>query len=324
MKKISDIGERKLIYTISSIVSADDDRFVGIGDDTAAFRLDDENYLLMSTDMINEKTHIPKDMTPWQIGWFVVAINLSDIAAKGGRPIGILLSFGLPRDYSEKDFVELVKGAEACARKYDTFIAGGDTKENPSVTINGTVFGMVKQNEFMSRKGCKAGDIVLVTGFLGKAAAGFYSLKKTKSLSETSKLLLEPKPRVNEGRFFANQKIVTSCMDLSDGLSSSLYQLKSLNDVGFEIYKDKIPVSKNLFKVSDEINFDVYEKVLHFGGDYELVLTIPADKKHGFFEKCKKKNIFITEIGKVISEKQVFIKDNNREILENKGYEHFR
>jgi thiamine-monophosphate kinase len=195
VKKLSDLGERKAIHLISNILSRGDEA-VGIGDDCAALDFGEE-YLLISTDMISKKTHVPEIMTPWQIGWFVVAINLSDIAAKGGKPLGLVLSLGLPGDTSDSFLEELARGANVCATTYDTSIIGGDTKENPSVTICGTVFGTVKKDEFMSRKGAKPGDIVAITGTLGKAGAGYYAIQSSVENDEILKGLLEPKPRIN-------------------------------------------------------------------------------------------------------------------------------
>ena len=83
--------------------------------------------------MISEKTHIPEQMSPFQIGWFIVAINLSDIAAKGGSPLGVVLSFGLPKNTTELFLTELTKGADACATKFGTYIIGGDTKETGEI-----------------------------------------------------------------------------------------------------------------------------------------------------------------------------------------------
>ena len=105
MKKLSELGEREAIRLISDILSKGDVA-VGIGDDCAAFEFGEE-YLLVTTDMISQKTHIPKEMTPFQLGWFIVAINLSDIAAKGGVPLGLVLSFGLPKETSETFLKEL-------------------------------------------------------------------------------------------------------------------------------------------------------------------------------------------------------------------------
>jgi len=324
VKKLSDLGERKAIRLISNILSRGDEA-VGIGDDCAALDFGEE-YLLISTDMISKKTHVPEIMTPWQIGWFVVAINLSDIAAKGGKPLGLVLSLGLPGDTSVSFLEELTRGADECATTYRTSIIGGDTKENPSVTICGTVFGTVKKDEFMSRKGTKPGDIVAITGTLGKAGAGYYAIQSSIENDEILKGLLEPKPRINEGIALAREKVVSSCMDISDGLSSSLYQLQELNNVGFEIAKEKIPLSRMLIKLArEDENLDVYKYCLHFGGDYELLLTIPPSEFEKAQRNVEKTGSYLTNIGQVTKGNEVCIIDDNvKKILPNEGYEHFR
>ena len=324
MKKLSDLGERKAIQLISKILTKGDTA-VGIGDDCAAIDMGEE-YFLISTDMISEKTHIPEQMTPFQIGWFIVAINLSDIAAKGGEPLGLVLSFGLPKNTTELFLTKLAKGADACATKFDTYIIGGDTKETGEINICGTAFGAVKKDEFMPRKGACPDDIVAVTGTLGTAGAGYFNLKNKTLDDDISKVLLEPVPKLREGRILAEQKCVTSCMDLSDGLSSSLYQLGDLNKVGFEIDQSKIPLSSELLQLKKKKNdLNVFDFALHFGGDYELLLTI-LEKD---FEKTKKimeKNgSDLFAIGKVTEKKEININSGkDKKILENKGYEHFK
>jgi len=324
VKKLSDLGERKAIQLILKILTKGD-AAVGIGDDCAAIDLGKE-YLLVSTDMISERTHIPKEMTPFQIGWFIVAINLSDIAAKGGEPLGLVLSFGLPKNTTELFLTELTKGADACATKFDTRIIGGDTKETGEINICGTAFGVVKKDEFMPRKGACPDDVVAVTGTLGKAGAGYFNLKDKILDKDISKALLEPIPKLKEGRLIARQKCISSCMDLSDGLSSSLYQLMELNNVGFEIDQSKIPLSSELLQLKKKkSDLNVFDFALHFGGDYELLLTIPE----GYFEKTKKimeKNgADLFAIGKVTEKKEITIsRGKDKKILENKGYEHFK
>ncbi len=324
MKKLSDLGERKAIQLISQILTKGD-AVVGVGDDCAAIDMGEE-YLLVSTDMISQKTHIPEQMTPFQIGWFIVAINLSDIAAKGGEPLGLVLSFGLPKNTTELFLTELTKGADACATKFDTHIIGGDTKETGEINICGTAFGVVKKDEFMPRKGACPDDVVAVTGTLGKAGAGYFNLKNKTLDKDISKALLEPVPKLKEGRLLARQKCITSCMDLSDGLSSSLYQLIELNNVGFEIDQSKIPLSSELLQLKKKkSDLNVFDFALHFGGDYELLLTIPEE----YFEKTKKimeKNgTDLFAIGKATEKKEItLIFGDDKKILKNKGYEHFK
>jgi thiamine-monophosphate kinase len=178
----------------------------------------------------------------------------------------------------------------------------------------------------MSRTGACPGDVVAVTGMLGKAGTGYYALKQKKKEKKLSKALLEPQPRLKEGRLLAQHQVVTSSMDLSDGLSASLYQLQELNAVGFEIWKDALPIDSELFNLSGKNqNVDPYSVALHFGGDYELLVTMPEE----IFEKIKKilKNhgVDLTAIGTVTKKKTIVLCDkDSKQILENKGYEHFR
>jgi thiamine-monophosphate kinase len=323
MKKLSDIGEREAIRIISKILSKGD---TALGDDCATLDMDEEHYLLVSTDMILQQTHIPQEMTPYEMGWFIVAVNLSDIASKGGIPIGVLLSLGLPREISEKFLKDLTKGADACAAEFGTYIVGGDTKEANEVTLCGTALGIVKKDEFMPRQGAKPGDTIAVTGELGKAGAGLLNLKNKILDKDLSKFLLQPIPRLKEGRVLAGQKCVTSCMDISDGLSSSLYQLKELNKTGFEIDLKNLPISSDLIAMGEKhSNLDVCSVALHFGGDYELLLTIPPEKFKQTREIMRENDLELIDVGRVIEDEKVILVENGRKkILENKGYEHFK
>lgn len=324
VKKLSELGERKAIESIFRILTKGNVA-VGPGDDCAAIDFG-ENYLLVTTDMISQQTHITKQMTPFQIGWYLVAINLSDIAAKGGTPKGLVLSFGLPRDTSDKFLNELTKGADACATKFGTSIIGGDLKETSEITLCGTAIGIVKKEEFMPRKGARVGDIVAVTGTIGKAGAGYYNLKQKILKKNLSNALLEPIPRLKGGRVLARQKCVTSCMDISDGLSSSLYQLQEINNLGFEIDCNTLPIAPELLQLSKHLkSLDAYDIAIHFGGDFELLFTISPKKFDKTKEVLKKTGIALTAIGIVIGGKNVIIVDGKvKKTLENKGYEHFK
>jgi thiamine-monophosphate kinase len=324
VKRLADLGERAAIRRIAGILSKGKNQF-GVGDDCAAIPWG-RDYLLVTTDMMFQRTHIPAQMTSYQMGWFLVAMNLSDIAAKGGAPLGIVCCFGLPKVTSELFLKQLAKGADACAVGFGTTNVGGDMKETEEITLCGTVFGVVKKDEFMSRIGASPGDVVAVTGTLGKAGAGYYALKRQRLQKKLSKALLEPLPRLKEGRLLAQQKSVTSSMDLSDGLSASLYQLQEVNAVGFEIKKNALPLASGLQELFGKNHgIDPYSVALHFGGDYELLVTIRKER----FEKTKmilqKHGADLTAIGTVTQKKDIVLLDNGiKKILKNKGYEHFK
>lgn len=321
VKVLKNIGERNLIKLI--IEQVPHDELFGIGDDCAVIAFHDM-YILLSTDIIAQKTHIPTVMKPWDIGWFITAINLSDLAAKGGTPLGFLLSVGLNPNMSVSDFKQIIKGVMDCASRYNTHLIGGDTKEQESNVLSGTIVGSVEKSCFMPRKGAQIGDVVVVTGSLGKAATGFIALQNNRMDNKILTGLIHPIPRLNEGIKLGKTGKVHCCMDLSDGLSSSLYQLVERNNIGFSIDMDKLPSSKSLASITNKKEFNVsyQDAVLHFGGDYELLFT--CDPTDFPFLKTLFEPNFLHVIGSVTKTKDVLlIKNNEEHVLENKGYEHF-
>lgn len=314
MMKLSDIGERKAVEIIKKMLKND------IGDDCAAVDIGKE-YLLITTDMINQEKHIPKQAKPWQIGWFSIAVNLSDIAAKGGAPIGLVMALGLPRQTKIEFLEDMIRGMKACARKYGTDIIGGDTKECPSLTISGAAFGLVPKSRFMPRFGAMEGDLVAVTGNLGGAGAGYYSLKNGFKIRNAENALLQPEPRIYEGVALSKTKAVTSCMDISDGLASSLYQMTEL---GCRIDLSKIPIAPAAHIIEKSTGISAVEQALYFGGDYELVCTLRQEKAQAAVDAVEKIGGKLTIIGRVAGKRKYLLKDGKKIQLENRGYEHFR
>jgi thiamine-monophosphate kinase len=327
--KLSALGERKAIEVIKTILSTSDEQVaIGPGDDCAALDLGEE-YLLITTDMTMELTHFPPEISPFQMGWFIVAINLSDLAAKGAKPLGVVVASGLPEDLSTYFLEDLVKGMKACATKYNTAIIGGDLKAHEHITLTGTAVGKVAKVEFMPRSGAKPGDIVAVTGTLGHAGAGFYSLKHRAGVENTDNELMEglfePKPRLAEGRALAKSGAVSSCMDISDGLADSLYQLAEINNIGFEIEFEKIPVDHKIVEFSKDLSIPLEDLSVYFGGDYELLMTIPPESWDHALGSVSVTGTMLTKIGWVTENTELkLIKENSMITLENRGYEHFK
>ncbi|MCD6573196.1 MAG: thiamine-phosphate kinase [Thermoplasmata archaeon] len=292
--KLSEIGERKIVEKIIQ-------KFSIPMDDCAVIDNGNE-YMILTTDMMNEKTHFPQGSKPYYIGWYSIAVNLSDIAAKGGKPLAILAAISMPRSREINFFEEILNGMEDCVKKYGGKIIGGDTKESPFLTIAITAIGMVRKNEYMARKGAKAGDAVYVTGSLGKEANLYLG-----NIDE----LLNVKPRIKEAHELAKARVATSCMDLSDGLASSLYQLAKINGIGFLIYEKWLPIDDKARKMDSPLEFALYH-----GGDFELLFTMPEEHEDMLHFNFKK-------IGYVTEEKILIEKDGKIEEIKNKGYEHF-
>jgi thiamine-monophosphate kinase len=317
--KISELNERALIQRIAQLLPSHDKNIVvGAGeDDCAVLDIGGDDLLLLTTDMLHRKTDFPLQMSGWQIGWMSVAVNLSDIASKGARPLGILMAMGLPPD-TELDFLEdIIKGMDDCARKFNTHILGGDTDSHDELTMTGTALGSIKKKLLVQRNGAKPGDMVCVTGNLGTAGAAIMSLEKGISVEpKILKPLFEPAPRIYEGIALVGTCAVSSMMDISDGLALSLHDIGKASSVGFKIYEDRLPV---IPEVTDILKGDeLLQAVVYTGGDYELLFTIPPEKLEIVESACP-----LTVIGEVIKEGVFIQREGGIEELKGKGYEHF-
>ncbi len=317
--KVNELGERALIARISKLLAkSDSDVIVGAGeDDCAVLDIDGEEYLLATTDVLHRKADFPPQMNGWQIGWMSVSVNLSDLASKGAKPLGVLMAMGIPPD-SELGFVEeIARGMADCASRFGTQVIGGDTDSHEELTMAGTALGLVKKELLIRRSGAKVGDLVCVTGNLGTAGAALIALKKEIAVSEEiSKALFEPFPRVKEGIALAESRTVNSMMDISDGLALSLYDLSGASHVGLRIYENELPILQDVKMMFN--GKELLEAVVYTGGDFELLFTVAPDKIRKARKACP-----LTIIGEVI-EKGMFIeRADGVEELKAKGYEHF-
>jgi thiamine-monophosphate kinase len=216
-------------------------------------------------------------MTPFQAARKAVVMNISDLAAKGVKPIAFMPSLAIPSDYGVGDAEELIKGFEAGARMYDSYVVGGDTNEACDVIISGLALGVTDSKRIMKRdNGVKPGHKLAVTGEFGLTSAGFKHLLEGTPLPEAlSDIILNsiylPNARVKEGLALAETGCVTSCMDSSDGLSVSLYDLMRSSGYGFKL--DHIPVHPTAEKFAVYNDLEPNELALFGGEEYELVFT---------------------------------------------------
>ncbi len=306
--KLSYIGERGLIRQLTS--------FLEIGDDAACIK-DKDGFLVLTTDMIYEKTHVLPGMSYRDIGRFIVNVNASDVAAMGGKPLAFLLSCGLP-DIEIKDFEELARAVDLECKRLGMQYAGGDTKQTDELTLAGFCIGRVKKP--VLRSGAKAGDVVAVTGTLGSASIGTEVLLKkrdTKGFRSVIEKAMRPEARVKEGMIL--EKYATSMTDLSDGLAVGLHNISAASGAGLKISLEKIPIDPKGREFAETYRMDVTEKALYGGGDYELLFTVPRKD----YSKAAAL-VGATEIGVVSGKSVSLITEGKESFLENRGFEHFR
>jgi len=322
MSRLSEIGEKEAVHRIQELVSErGSSNNIGPGDDAAAVDMG-VIYLVATTDIMAQSTHVLPGMSFWQVGWSLAAINYSDIAAMGARPIGLLVSMGLPRDFESKDLDEIFRGILDCCEFVGGELLGGDTKETREMTLAGSALGTVGKNQILLRRGASPGDLLCVTGSVGLAAAGYHSLSKGLSFKAAERAILEPQPKVREGVLLSSSGVVTSCMDVSDGLSSSVYTLSGMSEVSFALDFDEIPVEGEVLQVAEAVGLDPTELSLYYGGDYQLLFTI---KPNGLDKLTDLLGEGFSVIGKVQAPgENVLVRGREIVKLENRGYEHFR
>ncbi|HVP27420.1 MAG TPA: thiamine-phosphate kinase [Candidatus Bathyarchaeia archaeon] len=328
MKTLRTLGERKIIEIIQNHLSIMPKMPIPFGDDVAAYDVGRGKLAILKTDMLVDKTDVPKGMSRWQAARKAVVMNISDFAAKGVNPLAMLVSLGLPRNLSQKDVGEIGDGLNAGAREYGTYVIGGDTGESSDLIISLSVFGVAEEGKLMLRSGAKVGDFVVVTGFFGKTSAGLKILvDKLKAQPALRKALVDsvlmPHARLEEGLVLSQTGAVSAAIDSSDGLAWSLHEISKASNVGFSI--DKLPIASEAEKFAEANKLDPLELTLYGGEEYELVLTIKPELWKRAKRAVEKVGGQLLRIGKVTTEKRVILDtDETKRAIEPHGYEHFK
>ena len=271
MARIGDIGERQLIKDFRSFIRPEG--MIGPGDDAAVI----ENGTVVTTDVVTFDRHFPAGMSYEQFGWYAAAVNFSDLAAMGARPIGFLAALALPLDLEAQAAYDIMSGIDQCCEFCGTGIVGGDTKTGPGI-VAGTALGTMDGRPPMRRSGARPGDIVAVTGPVGGPAAAFIALEKGLEAPEAKEALYVPIPRVEEGVAMAKSGAVTSCMDLSDGLGTALNTICSASGVGIDVELDFIPRGPCVDEMAEASGRPAKDLLLGWGGEYELLFTADRER----------------------------------------------
>ena len=284
--RIADLGEFPLIARLAQIITRDrPDVLVGIGDDVAVLAGDGDELLLATIDIQVEGVHFRRDLsTPFQVGRRALAVNLSDIAAMGGRPWATLVSLALPPDTEVAWVDELYRGLRAEADRWGVAIVGGNMTRAPGgIGVDIALLGWVRREHVLLRVGARPGDRVLVTGQLGDAAAGLrLALNPDLPASPADRaVLLEryltPTPRLAEAAVIARTGQATAMIDLSDGLSSDIGHVCDRSGVGVRVWAARLPISVATAHVAAALAVPAWELALVGGDDYELCFTAPPD-----------------------------------------------
>ena len=328
MKPNETLGERKIIEIIQSRLDVLPKMPIPFGDDVSAYEIGNSNLAVLKTDMLVDKTDVPPKMNLWQASRKAIIMNISDFAAKGVKPLVILVSLGLPRTMKKKDIEQIGTGLNAGAREYGAYIIGGDTNEASDLVISLSLFGMAKKDKLTLRSGAKPGNLVAVTGSFSKTAAGLkILLDDLKAPPKIRKILVDsvlmPHARLKEGLSLSRIKAVTAAIDSSDGLAWSLHEIAKASSVGFLI--KKLPIAKEVEEFAEINRRDRLELTLYGGEEYELVLTIKPNLWRKAKKAVEKVGGKLLSVGRVTAERQVLLEiKGKRRVIEPRGWEHFK
>jgi thiamine-monophosphate kinase len=312
---LKEVGERALIDRIIKNMRATS--HIGPGDDAACVDINGVK-IVVSTDVVTFERHMAKGMTMEQFGWLAAAVNFSDIASMGARPVGILAAVSLPPETDENVLYDIMNGVDQCAEFCGTEIIGGDTKSGCG-SVCGTALGVCEHN-VLTRSGAVPGDLVAVTGSLGSASAGWYASINGIHDKDAFSAVALPVPRVMEGMFLSENDIATSCMDISDGLSTTAAAICKSSKVGMDIMWESLPKGKGVDRICKKLGLSDRQLMLNGGGEYELLFTFPKE----CLDILHSSDIDLTVIGMVTSGNKMNIITNGKtEPLEDGGYEHF-
>lgn len=293
MSDMQNWGEGPFIEYLKSRFSSGNSAF-GIGDDCAVISEGNGENWLVTTDALVEGVHFLKDqISPRDLGYKTVAVNVSDIAAMGGRPKYAFLSIALPKTIDRSWVYEVVDGIKEACDKWGIFLLGGDTVGSKrDIFLNLTLIGSSTKDHIKYRSQAQFGDVICVSGFLGDSGGGLKALQeqsaKTAAVQDLINAHFRPNPSPSQGMWLANHPEVHAMMDVSDGLNCDLERLIKQSAKGAVVELSKIPMSKSLRQASQECGWDAFELALTGGEDYCLLLTVSQEAfnelQHSFQE----------------------------------------
>lgn len=253
-----------------------------LGSDAELVRLPDGSVLAVTTDCIAEEIATGLYSDPAHIGWMTVVVNLSDLAAVGAKPLGLLLSESLPPDFSEEKLRTVQGGIAAACAATGVFVLGGDTNDSNDWQMGGTAIGLIPAGEpIVTRKGARAGDVLYCSGPMGLGSAFAFSVLLGGDAQEA--VPYRPLPRLREGVLV--RQFGSSCIDTSDGFFHGLSNLLEVNPIGFQI---DIPFSTMTHPaalgISQAKQIPAWIFLAGPHGEFELIFTIPPEKENRFLE----------------------------------------
>jgi thiamine-monophosphate kinase len=343
-ENLNQIGEKQFLQTVKKHLKTDQDIVRVFSEDCAVINQDKNFYQLFTVDSLVEGVHFQREYMPgFLLGRKALTVNLSDIGAMGGTPQFYLLSLGAPPNTPVQLIDDIYQGMAATAQEYGVRLIGGNVTSSAQLFLDITMIGRVKKAHLVRRDGANRGDVLFVTGQLGGSAEGLNLLREgfrlignglilpegqrdSNHAMEAIQIHLNPACSVRLGDQLAKTRMITSMIDLSDGIASDLSEIARESRVGARIDLEKVPVAPSVLYWERKRNRDPRILALFGGEDYHLLFTVSKKEKLKFLTRMEKENITVYEIGRIVSRTQgVFAVDREGgSFALDHGFQHFR
>jgi thiamine-monophosphate kinase len=269
---------------------------VGLGDDCGLIR-EGEEFFALSTDVSVEGVHFrPQWVRPEEVGWRATASALSDLAAEGAVPVGILCAVTLPASAPEAHLLELMAGVGAAAKYAGALVLGGDISTGPGWSVAVTVVGRTRAP--VTRGGAEPGDRLWVSGTLGGARAALEAWRRGEQPPPGARTrFAHPEPRIAAGRWLARHG-ARAMIDLSDGLGGDAGHLAAASRVALELDLDSVPIAPEVIPEAERLGVSPHRFAAEGGEDFELLVALPPrfNAADAFVRDC---GINLTPVGTV-------------------------
>lgn len=330
---LRELGEFGLIHRLTSLFDSKlKSGLEGIGNDCAVIPYRDNLSFLVTTDLLLEDIHFIKtQITPYDLGYKSLTVNLSDIAAMGGKGQFAFLSLGLPIE-TPVDWIDaFFAGFKELAAQTNVLLMGGDTTRSHQIIINVLLIGIIETNLIKRRSQAIPGDIICCSGYLGDSGAGLKILLEGLSDDDlaTQSLIrshFRPRAHLEEGAWLAAHSSVHAMMDISDGLASDIHRIMEQSQCGAHIEVDHLPLSPELTRFSQKNHWSAENIALTSGEDYCLLATIdPKDFssiQHAYLKHFQSP---LFQIGTILSKPSlIYTKHQHPYTLSAEGFDHFK
>lgn len=282
---------------------------MGIGDDCAVIPGEEGMAWLATSDAFVEGVHFLKEqMAASEVGYKVVAVNVSDIAAMGGKPKYAFLTVAIPSTLDYEWLKQMTQGVKEACQTWEVLLLGGDTvRSKRDIFISLTLIGSAIQTNLKYRHMAEPGDLICVNGYLGDSGGGLKALHtETPNAQRLIDAHFRPQPNPQEAMWLASHAEVHGMMDISDGLNCDLHRLATASKCGGVIELTQLPISETLRQVSIANNWNALELALTGGEDYCLLFTVAKKTfnsiNQSFSEKFEKELYNIGEVTEKIGE----------------------